>query len=126
MSLFVYPPISVDVSAVVTEIQETNNILKKSPVDFLDAGLVDTSSTAITVAGLQVVASLAADCIELEVLEDIGDFMVLTDGSDVILSYLPLGGGTVKLEIAAGTTLKLASLTGSSLVLGQIAINFLD
>lgn len=105
---------------------ELQRIETKTPVDFLDSGLVDSSSTNITTAGTQVVASLAADCSELEIQEDIGEFMALTDGADAILAYLPLGGGRVKVSIASGTTLKLASLTGSAITLGSIAINFLD
>jgi len=110
-------------STIISELQGVNG---KTPVDFLDSGLVDSSSTNITTGGLTVVSSLAADVSELEIVEDIGEFMALTDGSDVVLAYLPLGGGRVKVSIASGTALKLASLTGSSISLGSIAINFLD
>lgn len=99
---------------------------KGTPVDFLDLGLVDSSTTNIPVAGVQVVASLAAACNEIEIQDDIGEYMVLTDGSDVILSYLPLGGGSVKVSIAAGTALKLASRTGATIIVGKIAMNFLN
>ena len=76
-------------------------------------------------AGLSVVASLAADVKEIEIQDNVGEFMTITDGSDVVLAYLPLGGGRVKVSIAAGTEIKLASLTGGPIVLGSIAINFL-
>lgn len=101
------------------------NVNPITPVDFLDTGLLDASSTNIPTAGVSVVASLAAAVEELEIVEDIGEFMALTDGSDNILAYLPLGGGRVKVSIASSTALKLASLTGSSITTGNIAINFL-
>lgn len=96
-----------------------------TPVDFLDSGVVDSSSSNIPAAGLTVVASLAADCEEIQIVEDIGEFMTLTDGSDAILAYLPLGGGTVKVSISSGTALKLASVSGATISVGKIAINFL-
>lgn len=105
---------------------ELQRIETKTPVDFLDSGLIDTSSTNIATAGTTVVASLASDVSELEVVEDIGEYMALTDGSDTILAYLPLGGGRVKISISSGTALKLASLTGSAISSGSIAINFLN
>ena len=96
-----------------------------SPVDFLDSGVVDSSSSNIPAAGLTVVASLAAECHELEIIDDIGEYMTITDGSDTVLAYLPLGGGRVKLNIAASTAIKLASVSGSTISTGKIAINFL-
>lgn len=96
-----------------------------APIDFLDSGIVDSSSTNIPAAGLQVVASLAADVKEIEILEDIGEYMTLTDGADAVLAYLPLGGGRVKVSVAAATALKLASVSGSTISVGKIAINFL-
>lgn len=106
---------------------DTGNVTVNSvtPQDFLDVGLLDSSSTNIPTAGVQVVASLAANITEIEIVEDIGEFMTLTDGSDNVLAYLPLGGGRVKVSISSGTALKLASLTGGSISLGSIAINFL-
>lgn len=108
-----------------TIISELQGIGSKTPVDFLDSGVVDSNSSNITTAGLTVVASLAANVSELEIVEDIGEFMALTDGSDTVLAYLPLGGGRVKVSISSGTALKLRSLTGSAISLGSIAINFL-
>jgi len=96
-----------------------------TPVDFLDSGIVDSSSTNIPAAGLTVVASLASACEEIEIIEDIGEFMTLTDGADVVLAYLPLGGGRVKVNIPSTTTLKLASISGSTISVGKISINFL-
>jgi len=97
----------------------------KEIVDFLDAGLFDASSTAIPVAGIQIVASLADDVTSLEIFEDIGEYLAITNGADAILAYLPLGGGNVTISIASGTELKLKSLTGSSITSGNFAINFI-
>lgn len=94
-------------------------------VDFLDSGLVDASSTAITTAGLTVVASLASNIKKIAIFEDIGEFMALTNGADAILAYLPLGGGEIDIVANAATALKLKSLTGSSITSGKIAMNFL-
>jgi len=96
-----------------------------TPVDFLDSGLVDAAGTNIATTGTTVVASLAADCKELEIVEDIGEFMTIRNGADAILAYLPLGGGRVKVSISSGTAIKLTSETGSAITTGSIAINFL-
>lgn len=110
-------------SAIQTAIESLDSGL--TPVDFLDSGLVDSSSSNITTGGLTVVSSLAADVKEIEIQEDIGEYMALTDGTDAVLAYLPLGGGRIKVNISSGTELKLASLTGSSITLGSIAMNLL-
>ena len=93
--------------------------------DFLDSGVVDTSGTNILTTGTSVVASLASGCQSIEVVDDIGEYMSLRDGAGTVLSYLPLGGGLVKVMIAAGTNIKLYSETGSTISVGKIAINFL-
>lgn len=104
---------------------ETSTAASLSPVDFLDVGVLDSSSTNIPAAGVSVVASLASDCKELEIVDDIGEYMTLTDGSDNVLAYLPLGGGRVKVSIASGTAVKLASVSGATITAGNIAMNFL-
>ena len=96
-----------------------------TPVDFLDSGVVDTSSTNIPVGGVQVVASLAADCSQIEIIDDVGEYMSIRDGGGTVLSYLPLGGGLINLNISSGTTLRLYSETGSTISVGSIAMNFL-
>lgn len=95
-------------------------------VDFLDGGVVDTSSTNITTgAGPNLVASLAANVTKIQIIEDIGEFMSLKDGGGTVLAYLPLGGGEVEVSISSGTALHIASETGSTINVGKIAINFL-
>jgi len=97
-----------------------------APVDFLDAGVLDTSTTNIPSTGVTVVAStgLAAACTEIEIQEDIGEFMSLRVGGTV-KAYLPLGGGRVKVSLAATDAVQLYSETGTTINSGKIAINFL-
>ncbi len=96
-----------------------------TPVDFLDSGVVNAASTNIPAAGLTVVASLAANVKKIQTIEDVGEFLTLTNGAGTVLAYLPLGGGEVDVTISAGTELKLASVSGSTISLGKVAINFL-
>ena len=95
-----------------------------APVDFLDSGLVDTSTANIASTGTTVVSSLAAACTEIEIQEDIGEFMSMRVGGTV-KAYLPLGGGRVKVSLAATDTVQLYSETGTAISSGKIAINFL-
>lgn len=128
MSLYTYPAGAVAIAGVSSEAKQDEMIVlltAKTPVDFLDAGVFDSSSTNITASGVSVVASLAADSTEIEIIEDIGEPMTITDGSDVVLAYLPLGGGRVKVSISAATVIKIASVSGSTISLGKISINFL-
>ena len=95
-----------------------------APVDFLDSGLVDTSTANIASTGTTVVSSLAAACTEIEIQEDIGEFMSLRVGGTV-KAFLPLGGGRVKVSLAATDAVQLFSETGGNISNGKIAINFL-
>ena len=95
-----------------------------APVDFLDSGLIDTSTANIASTGTVVVASLAAICNEIEIQEDIGEFMSMRVGG-AVKAYLPLGGGRVKVTLAATDAVQLYSETGTAIASGKIAINFL-
>ena len=95
-----------------------------APVDFLDSGLVDTSTANIASTGTTVVSSLAAACTEIEIQEDIGEFMSLRVGGTV-KAFLPLGGGRVKVSLSATDAVQLFSETGTAISSGKIAINFL-
>ena len=95
-----------------------------APVDFLDSGLVDTSTANFASTGTTVVSSLAAACTEIEIQEDIGEFMSLRVGGTV-KAFLPLGGGRVKVSLAATDAVQLFSETGGNISNGKIAINFL-
>ena len=95
-----------------------------APVDFLDSGLVNTGTANIAATGTVVVSSLAAACNEIEIQEDIGEFMSMRVGGTV-KAYLPLGGGRVKVTLAATDAVQLYSETGTAIASGKIAINFL-
>jgi hypothetical protein len=103
-----------------------------APVDFLDAGVFDASTgTNIPSTGsAELVTNLAAACTEIEVVDDIGEYMSLRaegsgGGGYSVKTYLPLGGGRVKVSLAAGDGIKLFSETGTTINSGKIAINFL-
>jgi hypothetical protein len=95
-----------------------------APVDFLDSGLVNTGTANIAATGTTVVSSLAAACTEIEIQEDIGEFMSIRVGGTV-KAYLPLGGGRVKVSLAATDAVQLYSETGTAISSGKIAINLL-
>ena len=95
-----------------------------APVDFLYSGLVNTGTANIAATGTTVVSSLAAACTEIEIQEDIGEFMSIRVGGTV-KAYLPLGGGRVKVSLAATDAVQLYSETGTAISNGKIAINFL-
>ena len=96
-----------------------------APVDFLDDGVMDTSTDNIASTGTIVVAStLAAACTEIEVVDDIGEYMSIAEGTTK-KAYLPLGGGRVKVALGTGSPIRLYSETGTAITSGKIAINFL-
>jgi len=95
-----------------------------APVDFLDSGVVDSSTAAISTTGTTVVASLASACTQIEVVDDIGEYMSLRVGG-VVKAYLPLGGGRVKVSLASTNAVQLYSEIGTNITSGKIAINFL-
>ena len=100
-----------------------------APVDFLDSGVIDTSTFNSpngipTGTQVTVVSSLAAACTQIEVVDDIGEYMSLRVGG-VVKAYLPLGGGRVKVSLSSTDTVQLASETGADITSGKIAVNFL-
>jgi hypothetical protein len=95
-----------------------------APVDFLDSGVVDSSTAAISTSGTTVVANLASACTQIEVVDDIGEYMSLRVGG-VVKAYLPLGGGRVKVSLASTNVVQLYSEIGTNITSGKIAINFL-
>ena len=97
-----------------------------TPVDFLDSGVVDTSSSNIpTGSNLAIVSSLAANVKKIQIIEDIGEFISLRNTAGTVLAYLPLGGGEVEVAITSTTGLGLRSESGSTINVGKITINFL-
>ena len=96
-----------------------------TPVDFLDAGVFDASTgTNIPSTGSATLVTLAADCKEIEVIDDIGEYMSLRVGG-AVKAYLPLGGGRVKCHLSTGNAVTLYSETGTTINSGKIAMNFL-
>ena len=104
--------------------QESLNT-SKAVVDFLDAGVLDASSTNIPIGGTADLLTTANAVEKILVIDDIGEFMSLRNTAGVVLCYLPLGGGEVEVAIPAATAIKLYSETGTTITAGKIAINFL-
>ena len=100
------------------------NINAIAPVDFLDSGVIDSSTANIATGGTTVVSTLAANCTEIEVVDDIGEYMSMRVGG-VVKAYLPLGGGRVKVTLSATDAVQLYSEIGTAISSGKIAINFL-
>jgi len=98
-----------------------------TPIDFLTAGVVDASTLSgnIPTSGSSVLVTLAADCKEIEVIDDIGEYMSLRLSDGTVKAYLPLGGGRVKCHLSTGDAMKLYSETGTTISSGKIAMNFL-
>lgn len=94
--------------------------------------LMDVSANNIPASAnlpLEIVASLAANVKKIKIVEDIGEFIGLYTGaasSEVLKAILPLGGGEVELEMAAGTRVSLRHMKNSDINTNTfIAINFL-
>ena len=119
----------VDVTSLPALASGTNTIGKVdvnaiAPVDFLDAGVFDASTgTNIPSTGSATLVTLAAACTEIEVVDDIGEYMSLRVGG-AVKAYLPLGGGRVKVTLAATNAVTLYSETGTTISSGKIAIIF--
>ena len=89
----------------------TNDILNCSTLNI-------PSGTQLTVA------TLSNDIYEIQTVEDIGEFIGVYAGA-TLKAILPLGGGSVKINLPSTTVVKLASFSGSVISSGNIAINFL-
>ena len=103
---------------------------KLDVVDQLDTPLVDSSVSNIPGAlssPLKVVDSLAADTKAIHVIDDLGEFVGLYDGSDTLICILPQGftGTILEVNIPSGTELKIRNMKNADISIGHIAINFL-
>lgn len=136
MSYFRFPPIQIDTAGLSTEAKQDAIIAAIGGqtfdiIDSLDTRLLDASSTNIPASGatnpLEVVASLAADCEEIEVVDDIGDYIEIWTGADpgTFKTSLPLGGGRVKCHIDAGTRVSLKAAQNAAITSGKMTMNFL-
>jgi hypothetical protein len=86
--------------------------------------ILDTSTTNIPSGTQLIVATLTNDIYEIQTVEDIGEFIGIYAAS-VLKAILPLGGGSVKINLPSTTVVKLASFSGTPISSGKIAINFL-
>lgn len=100
-------------------------------VDQLDTPLLDVSSSNIPASAslpLEVVASLASDCIKIQSIEDIGEYIGVYTGaasSEVLRAILPLGGGEVDLQLNLGDRVSLRNMKNVAITTDFIAINFI-
>ena len=95
-----------------------------STIGGISNGILDCSTTNIPSGTQLTVATLSNDVYEIQTVEDIGEFMGIYAGSN-LKAILPLGGGSVKINLPSTTTVKLASFSGTAISSGNIAINFL-
>ena len=95
-----------------------------STIGGISNGILDCSTTNIPSGSQLTVATLSNDIYEIQTVEDIGEFIGLYAGS-TLKAILPLGGGTVKINLPSTTVVKLASFSGTAISSGNIAINFL-
>ena len=95
-----------------------------STIGGITNSILDTSTTNIPSGTQLTVATLSNDIYEIQTVEDIGEFIGLYAGS-TLKAILPLGGGSVKINLPSTTVVKLASFSGTAISSGKIAINFL-
>jgi len=95
-----------------------------STIGGISNGILDCSTTNIPSGTQLTVATLSNDVYEIQTVEDIGEFMGIYAGSN-LKAILPLGGGSVKINLPSTTVVKLASFSGTAISSGNIAINFL-
>ena len=107
---------------------DSKNYVWKEGLDSTIGGItdsiLDTSTTNIPSGTQLTVATLANDIYEIQTVEDIGEFIGVYAGS-TLKAILPLGGGSVKINLPSTTVVKLASFSGTAISSGNMAINFL-
>jgi hypothetical protein len=107
---------------------DSKNYVWKEGLDSTIGGItnsiLDTSTTNIPSGTQLTVATLANDIYEIQTVEDIGEFIGVYAGA-TLKAILPLGGGSVKINLPSTTVVKLASFSGTAIASGSIAINFL-
>lgn len=88
--------------------------------------LVDSSITTIPNSGaLTLIATTSDITYQVQSIEDIGEYMALcvgASGSEVIIAALPLGGGSVDVNVPAGSRLSVKSLV-NNITNGKLIIN---
>ena len=107
---------------------DSKNYVWKEGLDSTVVGItntiLDTSTTNIPSGTQLTVATLTNDIYEIQTVEDIGEFIGIYAAS-ALKAILPLGGGSVKINLPSTTVVKLASFSGTAISSGKIAINFL-
>jgi len=107
---------------------DSKNYVWKEGLDSTISGITNdilNCSTLNIPSGTQLtVATLSNDIYEIQTVEDIGEFIGVYAGA-TLKAILPLGGGSVKINLPSTTVVKLASFSGSVISSGNIAINFL-
>jgi len=134
LSAFTFPPQSVTIPGASLEATQLL-VLAELTLDVVDqidsTPLLDVSLTNIPASASlpqEIVASLAADCKKILVVDDIGEFIGIYTGAaaaEVLEAVMPLGGGEVKLEVALGTRISLRHMKNTAITADFIAINFL-
>jgi hypothetical protein len=100
-------------------------------VDTLDTPLLDASTTNIpasSAAPVSVVASLAAKCKKIQLVDTTGSFIGLYSdpaGTPVLEAVFgPGADGVIEKEIAASTVLGLRNMEDATISIGNVIINF--
>lgn len=148
MGYFLFPPVSIDTTGIATEAKqdtiitalgdvntELDNILVEldlTPVDFLDAGVLDTSSTSIPASAgnpLELVASLASDVHAINIQDTVGAYIGVYTGAALAetLAYVGQPGqdGLIPIDILAGTRISVRNMANVALSIGEYNIVFL-
>jgi len=103
-------------------------------VDSVDGNIINPSSTSIPASSagyLEIVANLAAEVKEIQVIEDIGEFMGLYSGAaaaETFVCVLPQGftGSRLPVQIPAGTRLSIRNMKDATIDSNtRLTINFL-
>lgn len=102
------------------------------PQVYATSSLISTNITNIPSNAslpLQLIASTTQITVEIQIIEDIGEYMALYTGaasSEVMLCALPLGGGEVKVNIPSGTRISIKSLKATPITTASnLIINLL-
>ncbi len=99
----------------------TGSLTLAPPQVYATSALISTNVTNIPGSAslpLQLIASTTEITVEIQVIEDIGEYMALYTGaasSEVMLCALPLGGGEVKVNIPTGTRISIKSLKATAI-----------
>jgi hypothetical protein len=109
----------------------TGSLVIAPPQIYATSALIDASVTNIpgnASLPLQLIASTSQVTVEIQSIDDIGEYMALYTGpasSEVLLCALPLGGGEVKVNVPAATRISIKSLKASAITNSNLIINLL-